>query len=88
VARAPVAGSGCAPAWMARVLKPGSRSTIDELLHELLQGQDALGAAGEGVKRQANLEHDPFLSKQIVLYIFAFAHDLIRKPLTLFGIMR
>jgi len=33
-------------------------------------------------------EHDPFLLKRIVLYIFDFAHDLSRKPLTLFGIMR
>jgi hypothetical protein len=33
-------------------------------------------------------EHDQFLLKRIVLYIFDFAHDLIRKPLTLFGIMR
>jgi hypothetical protein len=34
------------------------------------------------------LEHDPFLSKRIVLYIFDLAHDLIRKSHTLFGIMR
>jgi hypothetical protein len=34
------------------------------------------------------LEHDPFHSKLIVLYIFDFAHDLVRKPRTLFGIMR
>jgi hypothetical protein len=32
VTRAPVVGSGCAPAWMASVEKPGKRSVIGKSL--------------------------------------------------------
>src|SRR5665213_4525228 len=46
VARAPVVGSGCAPAWIASVLKPGVRSVGDLAMSVACEVGATFGRAG------------------------------------------